>query len=185
MVSGDQSDIGVLLSIAERLGRTGHRVRIATHSAHRELVYEQRLEFHDVGDCPCEFAQGFGRGLGWLWSMIRGDVGRLRKTLFSLSVQFWQAGFDADNPNKSGNDSVGCKGQEVVGYRPFMAGLVVSVPGTTVDIHTAESLGCPLVLVTAHGTLPTRDVLPMLAINGTRIPGRWWSYATGFISELL
>jgi hypothetical protein len=75
--------------------------------------------------------------------MIRGDVGRLRRTLFSMFVRFWQAGFDADSPGTNGDDVAGCKGQDAVKYRPFMAGLVVSVPSTTVHIHAVESLRCP------------------------------------------
>jgi hypothetical protein len=143
MVSGSRSDIGAVLRLAKRLETRGHRIRIATHSAYRDLVHKQEFEFHDVGGCPNELSQSFGRGPGWLWSMIRGDVGRLRRTLFSMFVRFWQAGFDADSPGTNGDDVAGCKGQDAVKSRPFMAGLVVSVPSTTVHIHAVESLRCP------------------------------------------
>jgi hypothetical protein len=76
-----------------------------------------------------------------------------------MFVRFWQAGFDADNnPSRNGNDAPGRKGRDAVESRPFMAGLVVSVPSTTVHIHAAESLRCSLVMVTAHHTLTTRGV---------------------------
>ncbi|KAK4151734.1 squalene cyclase [Chaetomidium leptoderma] len=185
MVLGSRGDIDIFLSIAKRLEEKGHRVRVATHPTHQALVDSHGFEFYDVGGGPDEFAQVLGREPNLLWSIVRGDLGKLRQSLCSIFARFWQAGFD-DN-YASGNECYAAdKGQHVADSRPFIADLVVSIPATTVHVHAAESLQAPLVLVSAQPTLPTREFPHVFTMNTPRFsPGRWWNYATFFLLELL
>lgn len=184
MVLGSRGDIDVFLSIAGKLDKNRHRVRVATHPAHQELVEAHGFEFYDVGGGPDEFAQVLGREPNLLWSIIRGDLGRLRQSLCRTFARFWEAGYGSNNTRNTRNADP--KADGIADSRPFVADLIVSTPATTVHVHAAETLRTPLVLIATQPTLPTREFPHVFTMNKPRYsPGSWWNYASFFLLELL
>jgi sterol 3beta-glucosyltransferase len=177
MVLGTRGDIDVFLSIAKRLEKQRCRIRIATHTSHRDRIDAHGFDFFDAGGSPDEFTQALGEEPNLVRSIIRGDLGRLRKSICRTYARFWQAGFD--NSDSSFHEKHAAS-------RPFIANIVVSIPSTIVHVQAAETLHVPLVLISAQPTTPTSNFPHVLTITKPKLsPGHWWNLLSYFLFNLL
>lgn len=148
LVMGTHGDVLPFCSLAKRLQGAGHRVRIATHEAHRRTVDARDIEFYPLAGDPKKLSQ---------WTVQSGGnvVGEMKagyhdpsilkkkdKMLREICRSTWGAvsGPDPLSPYYE------LFGQEPAGNAksPFVANAVISNPPLIGHIHVCEALGIPL-----------------------------------------
>ncbi|KAI0413447.1 terpenoid cyclases/protein prenyltransferase alpha-alpha toroid [Xylaria grammica] len=141
VVLAGHGHIDACLSVAKRL--PGHRICIAAHSAHRNVVREQGYEFSDVGNCPNKFSRIPGKQPRPLWP-IANNSSHLQELLRFLLQRFQAASFDhATIPPKDANNGKGLH----LRSRPFLADIVVSNPAATVHSEAEGKSRAQFVLI--------------------------------------
>ncbi|PYH94738.1 squalene cyclase [Aspergillus ellipticus CBS 707.79] len=178
-VIGSRGDLVVFLNIAKHLARTyDHRVRIATHPDHRELVENEGFEFYSVGGSPVDFAKAFTAEPDILGSAIRGEYAALKRSFKLLIERFWKSSVD--------NNYMAIESADQPAGRPFVADAVVSSLSTLAHVHIAEKLKAPLALVSIQPDLPTWEVPHVLTLNKPSFSsGLLWNYLSYFCLDLV
>lgn len=148
LVMGTHGDVLPFCSLAKRLQGAGHRVRIATHEAHRKTVHARDIEFYPLAGDPKKLSQWTVQSGGNVVGEMRAgyqDPGILKKKdqmLREICRSTWGAvsGPDPLSPYYE------LFGREPAGNAksPFVADAVISNPPLIGHIHVCEALGIPL-----------------------------------------
>ncbi|KAJ6444747.1 UDP-glucose,sterol transferase [Purpureocillium lavendulum] len=179
MVIGSRGDIQPFLKIGKVLKEQyGHRVRVATHPAFRDLVQnDSGLEFFSVGGDPSELMAFMVKNPGMIPSLqtVRaGEIGKRRDAMAGMFEGFWRSCIHAtdDEKDKPNLKLMGDKD-------PFVADCIIANPPSFAHIHCAEALGIPLHLVFTFPYTPTQAFPhPLASIKKSNVdPGY-----TNFIS---
>ncbi|UNI21427.1 hypothetical protein JDV02_007419 [Purpureocillium takamizusanense] len=179
MVIGSRGDIQPFLKIGKVLKEQyGHRVRVATHPAFRDLVErETGLEFFSVGGDPSELMAFMVKNPGMIPSLqtVRaGEIGKRREAMATMFEGFWRSCIHAtdDDKDKANFKLMGDKD-------PFVADCIIANPPSFAHMHCAEALGVPLHLVFTFPYTPTQAFPhPLASIKKSNVdPGY-----TNFIS---
>ncbi|KAK4090318.1 CAZyme family GT1 [Purpureocillium lilacinum] len=179
MVIGSRGDIQPFLKIGKVLKEQyGHRIRVATHPAFRDLVErETGLEFFSVGGDPSELMAFMVKNPGMIPSLqtVRaGEIGKRRDAMATMFEGFWRSCIHAtdDEKDKANLKLIGDKD-------PFVADCIIANPPSFAHMHCAEALGVPLHLVFTFPYTPTQAFPhPLASIKKSNVdPGY-----TNFIS---
>ncbi|KLT46416.1 UDP-Glycosyltransferase/glycogen phosphorylase [Cutaneotrichosporon oleaginosum] len=147
-VVGSRGDVQPYLALAIKLiQESGHRVRIATHSAFKDLVLggnehlretkcgdlSGKLEFFDVGGDPKELMAFMVKNPGLMpgfESLTNGDITSKRRMVGVMLDGFGRSCSEPDQQNGA----------------PFAADVIISNPPSFAHVHVAEALGLPLIV---------------------------------------
>ncbi|BEI85719.1 hypothetical protein CcaverHIS002_0600060 [Cutaneotrichosporon cavernicola] len=147
-VVGSRGDVQPYLALAIRLIQAnGHRVRLATHSAFKDLVLAGNehlrdtkygdltghLEFFDVGGDPKELMAFMVKNPGLMpgfESLTNGDISSKRRMVGVMLNGFARS---CSEPDQASNV-------------PFAADVIISNPPSFAHVHVAEALGLPLII---------------------------------------
>ncbi|KAL8758209.1 MAG: hypothetical protein Q9199_001672 [Rusavskia elegans] len=181
MVIGSRGDIQALLNIASLVTASyGHRVRIATHPCHQDLVERAGMEFHSVGGNPAEFAKAFTENPSILRSVFNGALFDMRNRFRRMIDSYWSSSFD--NEIQIGRGKIA----EKLDRRPFIADIIVSNTPTLAHIHCAEKLQTPLLLISIQPTIPTSDFPHVFTLTRPIFQtGKLWNYLSYIMVELV
>lgn len=145
LITGTHGDVLPFVSFAHRLQDLDHRVRIATHECHREIVENRGIEFFPMEGNPKELSEFMvATGGTIVGSVKRPDlIPSNTKAVKGILKSTWPA---SKNPGDSS------KGQ------PFITDAIISNPPTMGHIHVAEALGVPLhIMFPQPWFYPTKD----------------------------
>ncbi|CAI5716109.1 unnamed protein product [Hyaloperonospora brassicae] len=149
MVVGTHGDVQPFVAIAKRLLLDGHRVRLATHAAYRDLVMSHGVEFYPLAGDPKELSAYMVKTGGHLipfdLETLQKDVPRNMQMIEEILYSTWPAVSEAD-PDGGGPGIPG---------EPFRAQAIISNPVTYGHIHVAERLGVPLHIMFPQPWVPT------------------------------
>lgn len=181
MVIGSRGDIQALLNIASLVTASyGHRVRIATHPCHQDLVERAGMEFHSVGGNPAEFAKAFTENPSILRSVFNGELYDMRNRFRRMIDSYWSSSFDNEIQIGRG------KKAEKLDQRPFIADIIVSNTPTLAHVHCAEKLQTPLLLISIQPTIPTSDFPHVFTLTRPIFqPGNLWNYLSYIMVEIV
>ena len=135
LVAGTHGDVWPFLALARRLQSLGHRVRLASHAVHRQLVVGQGVEFYPLAGDPRKLSQWMVMTGGH----ILGEAMHPRllpaksKMVKEIIASCWPAVCAVD--------------PGVEGAKPFVADAIIANPPCFGHIHVAEALGAPLHLM--------------------------------------
>lgn len=130
-IVGSRGDVQPYVALAKELQTYGHRARLATHETFRGFVRNNGVEFYPLAGDPAELMAYMVEANGILPSVnsvVRGDVGKRRKTIAAILKSTWASCIEPD---------------EETG-RPFRADAIIANPVSFGHIHCAERLGIPL-----------------------------------------
>jgi hypothetical protein len=147
-VIGSRGDIQPFVALGKELKAHGHRVRLATHLAFRELVLEGGLEFFSIGGDPAELMAFMVKNPSLLpaFSTIRsGAIQKRRREMKEIIYGCWRSCIETGD----GTDLHQIKEDlwnDTVDYRrqPFVADAIIANPPSLAHIHCAQRLGIPL-----------------------------------------
>jgi UDP:flavonoid glycosyltransferase YjiC (YdhE family) len=179
MVIGSRGDVQPFLKIGKVLKEQyGHRVRIATHPAFRELVEKDvGLEFFSVGGDPSELMAFMVKNPGMIpsiESVKAGEIGRRREQMAEMFEGFWRA------CTRATDDETDIQNVKMMGDKdPFVADAIIANPPSFAHIHCAEALGVPVHAMFTFPYTPTEAFPhPLASIKKSNVdPGY-----TNFIS---
>jgi hypothetical protein len=159
-VVGSRGDVQPFVSLGLVLKKKyGHRVRIATHPAFRQLVEENKLEFFSIGGDPVKLMAFMVKNPGLMPgydSLRHGDVGECRRDMFEVLKRCWRScieagdGTDCEDPRDkfARSPSKHSNAQPAASdSRQFVADAIIANPPSFAHIHCAEKLGIPLHMV--------------------------------------
>ncbi|PYH76778.1 UDP-glucose,sterol transferase [Aspergillus uvarum CBS 121591] len=147
-VVGSRGDVQPFIALGKVLKSHGHRVRLATHLAFREVIEDEGLEFFSIGGDPAELMAFMVKNPGLMphMSTIRSGAIRRRrremKTIFSGCWRScWETG-DGTGMHHIPDDPW----SETGDYRtkPFVADAIIANPPSFAHLSCAEKLGIPL-----------------------------------------
>ncbi|KAK3264316.1 hypothetical protein CYMTET_26938 [Cymbomonas tetramitiformis] len=146
MVVGTHGDVLPFIALGRRLREEGgHRVRLASHKHHEDLVKRNGLEYYPLGGDPKQLSEWMVQSKG---SLLPLNLKALEAAPLKLQMineilfSTWPACTAAD---PAPND---CHG-------PFLAHAIISNPVTYGHIHCAQALGVPLHLMFPQPWTPT------------------------------
>jgi hypothetical protein len=147
-VIGSRGDIQPFIALGKELKAHGHRVRLATHLAFREIVLEGGLEFFCIGGDPEELMAFMVKNPSLLpaFSTIRsGAIQKRRREMKEIIYGCWRSCIETGD----GTDLHQIKEDlwnDTVDYRrqPFVADAIIANPPSLAHIHCAQRLGIPL-----------------------------------------
>ena len=143
LIVGTHGDVLPFLGLAKRLQREGHRVRLATHKAHRRLVQTAAVEFYPIGGDPRILSKWMVESGGTIIGELRDPRASPKKMamLKEIVTSLWPActGADPYDPNA----------------QLFIADAIIANPPTFGHIHCAEALGIPLHMMFPQPWTPT------------------------------
>lgn len=146
LIVGSRGDVQPFLPIAQRLGRDGHRVRLATHAIFREFVESHGIEFFPLAGDPRELMEYMvmtgGRLIPHHLDQIVEQVPRKRQIMAEILASTWPACTEPDPGTP--------------GALPFVADAVIANPPSQGHIHVAQALHAPLHLMFTIPWSPTR-----------------------------
>jgi len=135
LIVGTHGDVLPFLGLAKKLLDAGHRVRLATHSVHRQLVLQHGVEHYPLGGDPRVLSKWMvksgGTIIGEMSNVKPAKLAMLREIVHSL----WPACTARDPYDPTA--------------KPFTADVVIANPPTFGHIHCAEALGAPLHMMCA------------------------------------
>lgn len=142
LVVGTHGDILPFISLALKLAERGHRVRVATHTAHRHLVLSHGVEHYPLAGDPRKLSRWMvesgGTLIGEALRFRLSKVEMLREIVHSL----WPAVTEKDPFDFDA--------------RPFVADAIIANPVCFGHVHVAEALGVPLHMMFPQPWLPTK-----------------------------
>jgi UDP:flavonoid glycosyltransferase YjiC (YdhE family) len=186
MVIGSRGDVQPFLKIGKVLKEEyGHRVRIATHPAFRDLVEKDcGLEFFSVGGDPSELMAFMVKNPGMipkLDTVKAGDIGRRRAAMAEMFDGFWKACVNATD-NKKDNRNLKTMGEK----SPFVADAIIANPPSFAHIHCAEALGVPLHLMFTFPYTPTQAFPhPLANIKKTNVDPGYTNFMSYPLVEMM
>lgn len=147
-VVGSRGDIQPFVALGKSLKADGHRVRLATHIAFRNLVTSNGLEFFNIGGDPEALMAFMVKNPGLLPNMntLRsGAVGRRRREMKAIFTGCWRSCFEMGDGTSIHQISDDLWDDELdYRKRPFVADAIIANPPTFVHLSCAERLGIPL-----------------------------------------
>ncbi|KAF9885030.1 hypothetical protein FE257_000761 [Aspergillus nanangensis] len=167
-VIGSRGDIQPFIALGRELKADGHRVRLATHLAFRELVLDGGLEFFDIGGDPAELMAFMVKNPGLfpgLKAIRTGAIQKRRREMKEIINGCWKSCFkrsdDTDlhhvqeDPWSKTSDNR---------QRAFVADAIIANPPSLAHIHCAQRLGIPLHVMFTMPWSPTQSFPHPLAI---------------------
>jgi hypothetical protein len=151
LIVGSRGDVQPFLpsaaTIARRLARDGHRVRLATHAVFREFVESHDIEFYPLAGDPQELMEYMVMTGGHLiphhLDQLLEQVPRKREVMAEILASTWAACTEPD-PGRTGAAA-------------FVADAVIANPPSQGHIHVAQALHAPLhIMFTMPPWSPTR-----------------------------
>ncbi|GFF59046.1 sterol 3-beta-glucosyltransferase [Aspergillus udagawae] len=159
-VIGSRGDIQPFLVIGKSLTAYGHRVRLATHLAFRDMVEESGLEFFNIGGNPQELMMFMVKNAGLLpgFETIRsGAIQQHRRDMGDIISGCWRSCVetgDGTQGHEAPSDSATDGADHLTA--PFVADAIVANPPSLAHIHCAEKLGIPLTIMFTMPWSPTQ-----------------------------
>ncbi|CAG8069294.1 unnamed protein product [Penicillium olsonii] len=167
-VIGSRGDIQPFIALGKELKAHGHRVRLATHLAFRDVVLEAGLEFFCIGGDPAELMAFMVKNPSLMpaLSTIRsGAIQKRRREMKEIIHGCWRSCIEmGDGTNLHQikedlwNDSVDYR------RRPFVADAIIANPPSLAHIHCAQRLGIPLHMMFTMPWSPTQSFPHPLAV---------------------
>lgn len=156
-VVGSRGDVQPFLALAKGLQQSGHRVRLATHPAFRDLVESYDVEFFSIGGDPKELMAYMVRNPGLMPKFAafrQGEVYRRRRAMREILRLCWRSCYEPalDAPRERGRAATAHTKFKKDAKRsqnpiPFVADAIIANPPCFAHIHCAEKLGIPLHIV--------------------------------------
>ena len=139
-IVGSRGDVQPFVALGKELQLSGHRVRIATHSAFKGFVEDNGLEFFSIGGDPAELMAFMVKYPGMIpgrQAVLDGEIQTKRKAMAEMFDGCWRSCVEAAN----GIDEV------ELNNPPFIANAIIANPPSFAHIHCAEKLRIPLHLM--------------------------------------
>lgn len=132
MIVGTHGDVLPFIGIARSLQALGHRVRIATHECHRDVVTSRQIEFYPLAGNPKVLSEFMVKTGGSLYGFTKNPKFFASNTRMVREIiqSTWKACTECDE-----ND---------VHSLPFVVDAIISNPATLGHIHVAEALAVPM-----------------------------------------
>ncbi|KAI9369654.1 hypothetical protein BJX61DRAFT_549434 [Aspergillus egyptiacus] len=148
-VVGSRGDVQPFLAIGKQLRSDGHRVRLATHLAFREMVEKEDLEFFNVGGDPAELMAFMVKNPGLMpdmGSIRQGTIRKRRREMKEIFSGCWRSCYETGDGTGIGHHIAPDPWSGEADYRntPFVADVIIANPPSFAHISCAEKLGVPL-----------------------------------------
>jgi UDP:flavonoid glycosyltransferase YjiC (YdhE family) len=171
MITGTHGDVAPFVALAHELQRRyGHRIRFATHLAHREYVLKEGLDFYPLAGDPRILSQWMVQSQGRLLPDIHAPLTKLREEMSEIVPA--KLAMINDIMESTWPACVEELPEEMAAKRPrFVAHAIISNPVTYGHIHCASALNIPLHMAFPQPWTPTAEY-PHPFVRGTAIPNR-------------